>query len=122
MRRAGSPFPARRTRFAMSGKPVRRLDGDIAMSFYLKDPDSRVDYAIDWIVHLGGQAITNSLWSVTPAEAGGIAIDESSFDSSGSSARLSGGLVGHVYSVGNRVTLADGRIDEGSIVLRVEER
>ena len=31
------------------------------MSYYLKDPDSRVDYAIEWSVHLGGQAITESL-------------------------------------------------------------
>jgi hypothetical protein len=92
------------------------------MSYYLKDPHSRVDYAIDWSVHLGGQAITDSLWSVTPAEAGGIAIEDSHFDGGASTARLSGGLVGHVYSVGNRITLADGRIDERSIILRVEDR
>lgn len=92
------------------------------MRYYLKDPDSRVDYAIDWSVHLGGQVITDSLWSVTPAEAGGIAVEDSSFDTGGCAARLSGGVVGHVYSVGNRVTLVDGRIDERSITLRVESR
>lgn len=92
------------------------------MSFYLKDPDSRVDYAIDWSGHLGGQAITDSLWSVIPAEAGGIAVEDSSFAPGGSVARLSGGIAGHVYSIGNRVTLIDGQIDERSITLRVEKR
>jgi hypothetical protein len=92
------------------------------MRFYLKDPESRVDYAIDWSGHLGGQAIADSLWSVTPAEAGGIGVEASSFDPGGSAARLSGGVAGHVYSVGNRITLTDGRIDERSITLRVEHR
>ena len=30
------------------------------MSFYLKDPQSRVDYAIDWTPYLDGQAIETS--------------------------------------------------------------
>ena len=33
------------------------------MSFYLKDPQSRVDYAIDWSPYLDGQTIETSDWA-----------------------------------------------------------
>ncbi len=92
------------------------------MSFYLKDPDSRVDYAIDWSGYLDGQTVAASAWAVTPAEPGGVAVAQASFDLARTAATLEGGLAGHVYSVTNRVTLSDGQIDERSIALRVEER
>lgn len=92
------------------------------MSFYLKDPQARVDYAIDWVGYLDGATLAASLWSVVPDEAGGIAVEQESFDPGRTAARLSGGVVGHTYSVSNRVTLSDGSIDERSISLRVEER
>jgi len=93
------------------------------MSFYLKDPGSRIDYAIDWGTwYLDGQVVAGSAWSVVPAETGGIAVEAASFDLTRTAATLSGGVAGHVYSVVNRVTLSDGRADERSITLRVEER
>lgn len=92
------------------------------MSFYLKDPHSRVDYSIDWSPHLDGQTIAASLWSVTPAEEGGVAAGETAFAPTWTVARLSGGVAGHAYSVSNQVTLADGRIDLRSITLRAEAR
>lgn len=93
------------------------------MSFYLKDPLSRVDYAIDWAPgFLGEQEIVQSGWTVLPAEAGGIALDSASFTSTRAVATLTDGLAGHIYSVINQVTLSDGRIDRRSITLRVEER
>ena len=92
------------------------------MSFYLKDPQSRVDYAIDWSVYLDGQTIEASLWQVTPDEVGGIAAEEASFEPARTAARLAGGLVGHSYSVANEVTLSDGSTDVRSITLRVEAR
>ena len=92
------------------------------MSFYLKDPQSRVDYAIDWSTYLDGQTIEASLWLVTPDEAGGVAAEEASFESARTAARLAGGVIGHCYSVSNRVTLSDGSTDVRSITLRVEAR
>ena len=93
------------------------------MSFYLKDPQSRVDYGIDWSAgYLDGQTIAESAWSVVPDESGGIAAEEASFDLNRTAVTLSGGIVGHVYSVSNRVTLSDGRSDDRSITLRVEQR
>lgn len=92
------------------------------MSFYLKDPQARVDYAIDWAPYLDGQTIAASLWTIVPDEAGGVAIDEASFAPGRAAARLSGGIAGHIYSISNRVTLSDGSSDERSLMLRVEER
>lgn len=93
------------------------------MSFYLKDPQARVDYSIDWGPrYLDGQTITASQWTVTPDEDGGVAVDMSSHDLTRTAVTLTGGVPGHVYRVGNRVTLSDGRSDERSLTLRVEER
>jgi len=92
------------------------------MSYYLKDPGARVDYAIDWAPYLDGQAILASEWTVAPAEAGGIEVAEASFAGARTAARLDGGAVGRCYRISNRITLADGSVDERSITLRVEER
>lgn len=92
------------------------------MSFYLKDPQSRVDYAIDWGGYAQGRVVTASAWAVAPTEAGGVSVDAASFDLHRSAVTLAGGVAGHVYSVVNHVTLSDGRIDRRSITLRVEGR
>lgn len=92
------------------------------MSFYLKDPQSRVDYAIDWSSELDGRTIEASLWSVEPDEEGGIAAEDTSFEPDRTEARLAGGRIGHSYTVTNRVTFSDGTIDVRSITLRVEPR
>jgi len=92
------------------------------MSFYLKDPQSRVDYAIDWSTYLDGQTIEASLWFVVPDEAGGVAAKEASFEPTRTAVRLADGVTGHAYSVANQVTLSDGSTDVRSITLRVEAR
>lgn len=92
------------------------------MSFYLKDPQSRVDYAIDWSPYLEGQTIEASLWFVVPDEEDGIAAEEVTFEPARTAARLAGGVIGHSYSVSNQVTFSDGTTDIRSITLRVEAR
>ena len=92
------------------------------MSFFLKDPQSRVDYAIDWGDYLGDRTIAGSAWSVVPDEPGGVAVEAAGFDATRTAATLTGGVAGHVYSVSNHVTLSDGRSDDRSIVVRVEQR
>lgn len=92
------------------------------MSFYLKDPEATLDYAIDWTPYLDGRTIAASDWSVAPDEAGGIAIGEAGFDGARTAARLTGGIAGHSYSLANRVAFSDGSSDDRSLVLRVEQR
>lgn len=93
------------------------------MTFYLKDPQSRVDYAIDWNRgYLDGQTIVGSGWTVEPEEPDGIAVEHESYDLLRSAARLRGGVAGRVYSVTNQVALSDGTLDRRSVHLRVEQR
>lgn len=93
------------------------------MTFFLKDPRSEVDYAIDWGGgYLDGQTILSSAWTVIPDEAGGLTVAQASFDLLRTAVRLAGGVAGHVYSVSNLVALSDGTLDERSLSLRVEER
>lgn len=93
------------------------------MSLYLKDPEASLDWTIDWSPnYLDGQSILSSLWNVEPAEPGGIVVQSSINDGQRTMATLGGGLPGHVYRVGNRITLSDGRSDERTLTVRVEQR
>ncbi|EQB06343.1 archaellum component FlaG (FlaF/FlaG flagellin family) [Sphingobium wenxiniae] len=92
------------------------------MNLYLKDPQARIDHEIDWSAYLAGQHVIASAWHVGPGEAGGIAVEADAFEERRTSVRLSGGVVGRLYCVTNRVTLSDGQEDERSIHVRVEER
>lgn len=90
---------------------------------FLKDPDAMVDYRVDWAAALaGGATLTASAWTVEPAEPGGVVVSGAAFGVAEATARLGGGIAGHVYRVGNRVTTSDGSVDERSLVVRVEER
>lgn len=90
---------------------------------FLKDPDALLDYRVDWSASLGGGVqITASSWTVAPIEAGGLSVATTSVTGPVAAARLGGGIPGHVYVVGNRVTLADGMSDERSLTIRVENR
>ncbi|WP_019052636.1 phage fiber-tail adaptor protein [Sphingobium xenophagum] len=91
------------------------------MSLYLKDADSSIDHGIDWSAHLAGQSIVASLWSVAPVEAGGLSVEASAFEGLRTSVRVSGGLIGRLYRLTNRVTLSDGQVDARSVTFRVEE-
>jgi hypothetical protein len=94
------------------------------MSYLLKDPEAVLDYLIDWgAEYLGaGELIAASDWSVELDEAGGLTIAGSDFDATTSTVKAAGGLAGHLYRLANRITTGAGRIDERSIVVRVEDR
>lgn len=93
------------------------------MNYYLKDPGATLDYSFDWSAgYLVGQTIGASFWEVVPAEPGGVVLVSSASTPAATSARLGGGLAGHVYRITNQVTFSDGESDERSIELRVEDR
>jgi hypothetical protein len=93
------------------------------MTLLLKDPDAVLDYAIDWgAEYLGGDLIADSQWSVAPDEPDGVSVAGSAFDATTSTVKAAGGLPGRIYKLINHVTLSSGRIDNRSIVLRVEQR
>ena len=93
------------------------------MSFLLKDADAVLDYLVDWgAEYLGTDELTDSQWSVSPAEPGGVTIAGSSFDAKSATVMAGGGIPGRIYRLINQVVLASGRIDSRSVVLRVEKR
>lgn len=93
------------------------------MAIFLKDPAARLDYAIDWqAVYLDGQTIVLSQWDVVPDAAGGIIVSDAGHDGGRAVVTLAGGLRGMRYQITNRVTLSDGRSDERSLDVRVEDR
>lgn len=92
------------------------------MIIHLKDPDATIDYLIDWGAGLNGRSVVESDWAVTPAEPGGLVIADDAVDGATTRATIGGGLAGHVYRATCQVVLSDDRIDERSIILRVEER
>jgi hypothetical protein len=90
---------------------------------FLKDPQAVLEYRVDWVAALGsGAEISASSWSVQPDEAGGVSVVSAGLEGPITTARLGGGMPGHVYVVGNRVLLADGTSDERSLTIRVEDR
>lgn len=94
------------------------------MSFLLKDPGAVLDYSIDWGAEYlaTSELLASSDWSAVPQEPDGVVVVGSDFDTSTSSVTVSGGIAGRIYRVVNRVTTDSGRVDERSIVLRVESR
>lgn len=90
---------------------------------FLKDPESELDYRVDWSSAITGDvALAASEWRVEPVEPGGVAVASQAIAGREALVRLRGGQVGHGYRVGNRVRFSDGTSDERSLTLRVEER
>jgi hypothetical protein len=93
------------------------------MTYYLKTPGGQLDYSIDWAAgYLDSQTITTSFWTITPVEAGGLALLADTRTEGRATATLTGGVPGHVYAVSNRAIFSDGRSDERTISVRVEAR
>ena len=90
------------------------------MAIFLKDPAAVIDYAVDWAAaYLAGAEIAESDWQVAPA---GLLVMAASHDAGRSTVTLAGGARGCAYRLTNRVTFSDGRRDERSLDVRVEER
>lgn len=93
------------------------------MALVLKDPESALDYSVDWGVrYLSGDVLSESSWSVVPVENGGLTIDGSRFDQASATVNVSGGQPGKVYRLLNQVVTSQGLHDSRSILVRVEVR
>lgn len=94
----------------------------------LKDPGAVLDYSVDWAGggYLGQvpdqRSVMGSSWTVEPVEAGGLTVSSQSLASNIATCIISGGIVGHIYTLTNRATISDGTTDERSILIRIEER
>ena len=89
---------------------------------FAKDPDSKLDYTLDWSKWLGSDTVTVSVWILEPAD-GNLTDSAPSVDAAGkrTTVWLEAGAVGS-YRVTNRVTTAAGRIADRSFTLVIAER
>ena len=80
----------------------------------LKDPDSVLDYSIDWAAWLGDDTIATSTWVISGSDAS-LVEDSSSNTDTASTIWLSGGNLKSVYTVTNRIVTDEGRTADRSI-------
>lgn len=90
----------------------------ITNNIHQKDPDAVLDFSIDWTAWLNGDTITASTWDVPD----GITEDSSSNDTTGTTIWLSGGTAGEIYELTNHVTTADGRENDATIKVMVNNQ
>lgn len=93
---------------------------------YLKDPAAVIDYSFDWAANYlaGGENITSSSWSILPAgDAGDLSIDSTPVPVAGvTSVFVAQGIAGKIYQLTNHITTDQGRTDERSVMIRVEDK
>jgi len=84
-----------------------------------KDPDSIIDYGVDWSNWLAtGETITSSAW-IVPA---GLTNDSDSNTSTATAIFLSGGTSGTTYELTNRVTTSGGRTEDRSMLIKCQPK
>jgi hypothetical protein len=90
------------------------------MEARLKDPDAVVDYEATWTPWLAedSDTIVTATWIVPT----GLTVTDESHTDTTATVWLSGGTVGQSYVVTSRVTTAQGRTDDRSMLIVVRDR
>jgi len=91
------------------------------MQAYVKDPGATLDYSINWGGGYlqSGESLSSSIWTIFPTD---MTQSSASNTASTASITVSGGSAGQIYQLSNRITTSQGRTDERSITIRVEQR
>ncbi len=84
----------------------------------IKDPDSVLDYTIDWSAWLGDDTIATSTFLVSD----GLTKNSDSKTTTMTLVWLSGGTAGNNYSVTNRIVTSSGRTADRSFRVWVREQ
>lgn len=90
-------------------------------TLWRKDPDARLDWAFDWASD-GWLDDGETISSYTVTAEAGITVDSDNEAAGIVTVWLSGGTVGVSYDVACRITTSDGRVDERTITIRVQDR
>lgn len=84
-----------------------------------KDPHSNLDYGFDWSSYLvTGETIVASVWTMPT----GLTEGTKQIADTSTKVFISGGTAGEVYTVANKITTSDGRVDERSFEIVMENR
>jgi len=85
----------------------------------IKDPQAILDYNIDWNDWLiNGDTISSSSWTLST----GITLQSSSVTDGVTTAWISGGTLGTTYYATNRIDTTQGRREERTITLIIEDK
>ena len=93
----------------------------MSVKVYTKDPNEKLDYPFNWanwLAYSTGDTIATAAWTV-PA---GLTTVSVSNTTTLATIWLSGGVAGTDYTVDCKITTAQGRTAERSIILAVRER
>ena len=85
---------------------------------FIKDPDSVLDYTINWTAWLDGDTITVSTWAVPS----GLTADSDTFGDSSATVWLSSGVASIRYSIVNSITTAAGRQEDKTLIIICKEK
>jgi len=94
----------------------------MALKTFVKDPDADKDYGVDWSGWLAtGESIQTSTWLSTPS---GLTLHDDAIVGAVPKTYVSGGAVGVVYTVTNRITTDanPARTDDRSFLLKIEHQ
>ena len=78
------------------------------------DPDSRIDYKIDWSDELNGDVIVSSEWFSDRSD---ITIDTVEYDGTQSVVWIKDVIDGETYELTNRIHTAEGRVEDQTITV-----
>lgn len=84
-----------------------------------KDPEADLPWHFDWSEWLeDGESITASVMTASA----GVTLHDAGFSATDTTVWVTGGTVGNIYQVSNRITTSQAKIDERSIRIRVKNR
>lgn len=91
----------------------------MSTSYFSKDPDAVLDYGIDWSAWLAADedTITASEWTVPD----GLTKESDTFDDTSTTVWFSGGDLGEKYTVVNRITTDQGRIEDKTLTFTIRQ-
>lgn len=97
-----------------------RAAGGAAGPILVKSPVSVRDVATRWALE-DGETISDSVWSVSPAEAGGLAVvaGSAAIEDDATGCRISGGVFRRVYQLTNTITTSRGQVLSETITVRI---
>ena len=115
------------TRDRSATVPVDTDSPDSPIATFTKDPDSLLDYEIDWTNFLSDSDgnVIDSLLSSTFIAPAGVTVrlnPPSTFTSTNTRVWLEGGTEGSQYDVVNRIQTADGRVEDRFFRIRIKSR
>ena len=89
--------------------------------YFHKDPDSQIDYTINWASRLGADTISGvPTWAFDPS--GELAESSKSNTPTTATVVTTGGVAGKVYRVTNQIVTTGGLTMEEGVTVRVDEK